>query len=241
MTVHILSNSLSQVRTTAFHGSSPDDHPYTPLVPTSSTLSPSPMITTCSMTSHCATSSVDVSRLSSGPTPSSAVPNSNCATVAVSDSVVHFSSSMQPPSSVVIDQQAAVAVLEGLVRDRVKGRRSSSTVHDTSHYSESSENNLAANRQLALAKIKADTKAETFNGRDAAACLRWRKALESELRSLDLAPEVRLQMLRLRTSDVAATVVRSVQETAIENQVRVHFTNRAPYKTEGRLDAPSKR
>ena len=83
-----------------------------------------------------------------------------------------------------------VTILGGLI-DVVKdlaAKKESSPCHDVSHCGESSENNLAANRQLALAQVKADTRVERFNGRDASSYLRWKKALERELRDLYPGP-----------------------------------------------------
>lgn len=51
-TVHSLRNSLSQVMTTSSHGASPGDHPLHPSIPVPLVGSPSPMMTTCSVTSH---------------------------------------------------------------------------------------------------------------------------------------------------------------------------------------------
>lgn len=80
-----------------------------------------------------------------------------------------------------------------------------------------SDHNLAANRQLALAQIKADTRAERFDGKDAAFFRSWRKALEAEVRELNPTPENWLQMIDLRTTGEAKEMVRSVKEMAIEN------------------------
>lgn len=104
-----------------------------------------PMVTTCSATSHSSTSApVCVSSPSAGHVPPPA-PN-------VAD--------------VLTPQPEAVTILGGLI-DVVKDlatKKESSPCHDVSHRSDSSDLNLAANRQLAWAQIKVDTRAPRFDG-----------------------------------------------------------------------------
>ena len=122
-------------------------------------------------------------------------------------------------AEVLTPQPELVTILWVLI-DVVKGlatKKETSPCPDVSHHSESADLNLAANRQLAWAQIKADTRAEKFDGRDAAFFRSWRKALEAEVLELNPPPESWLQMLDLRTTGEAKEMVKSVKEMAIEN------------------------
>ena len=203
-TVPSLRNSLSSVMTTSYHVVLPGDHPPRPSFSVPLVVSPSPMVTTCSVTSHSSTPIyVSSPSVSQNPLPAAADDGG---------SVPFF----QIPPTVVIAQEDVVAAFTSGIRELVLEMKSS-PAHDLSHYSEASDNNLAANKQLALAQIKADNRAERFSGKDASSYLRWKKALKRELHNINPGPEEWLQMLKLRTIDVAAGVVGSVEETSIEN------------------------
>ena len=196
-TVPSLRSSLSPGRTSSSHEASTGSCPLSSSNPVPSAVHSSPVVTTCSAASHSPSIQTSVSSPSLGSVP---VPSPYL-------------------SDVLTPQSQMVTILDGLI-NVVKGiatKQESSPCHDVYHHSESSDNNLAANRQLALAQIKAHTMAEKFDGRDASSYLRWRKALERELRNINSGPEEWLEMLRLRTMGVAFGVVKSVEETAIEN------------------------
>lgn len=171
-TTSCLSNSLNQVMTTASHGASPGDHPR-PSFLAPSVVSPPSMVTTCSVTLHSSTP-LDVSSPSAGHNPLPAAAN-NCVS----------SPSSQPPPAVVLAQENVVDAVTSSIRELVSEMKPSSA-HDVSHCSEASDHNLAANRQLALAQIKADTRAERFDGKDAASYRSWGRELEDEVWKLEL-------------------------------------------------------
>ena len=196
-TVPGLGSSWSPVVTTSSHGASPGERPPLSSNPVPSATSSSPMVTTCSATSHSSTTQTYVSSPSIGSVP---VPSPNTA-------------------DVLTPQPQVVTILDGLI-DVVKGiatKRESSLCQDVSHHSELSDHNLAANRQLAWAQIKADTRAERFDGRDTAFYQSWRKALEAEVQQLSPPPESWIQIIDLRTTGEAKEMVKTVKKMAIEN------------------------
>ena len=187
-TVPGLRSSLSPVMTTSSHGALPGGLPSLSSNPVPSAMSSSPMVTTCSATSHSSTTQTYVSSPSVGSIPV-LVPN-------VSDAFARN----------LIDAVKGVAT-----------KQETSICPDVSLHSKSSDLNLAANRQLAWAQIKADTRAERFDGRDAAFYQTWRKALEAEVQQLSPPPESCIQIIDLRTTGEAKEMVKSVKEMVIEN------------------------
>ena len=75
--------------------------------------------------------------------------------------------------------------------------------------------NYAVNRQLALSSLKGNVRAIKFNGKDKASYAPWKTALELETGGLLLSDAEWLEILQLRTSDIALEVVKSGRELAL--------------------------
>ena len=81
--------------------------------------------------------------------------------------------------------------------------------------SQESQMNYAVNRQLALSSLKSNIKAIKFDGKDKGSYSSWKIALELETQGLFLSDVVWLEVLQLRTTEVALQEVKRGRELAL--------------------------
>ena len=72
--------------------------------------------------------------------------------------------------------------------------------------SQESQVNYSVNRQLAMSSIKGNIRAIKFDGKDKASYSPWKTALELEIEELVLSAAEWLEILQLRTSEVALRI-----------------------------------
>ena len=81
--------------------------------------------------------------------------------------------------------------------------------------SQESQMHYSVNRQLALSSLKSNTKAIKFDGKDKGSYSSWKIALELETEGLFLSDAEWLELLQLRTTEVALQVVKRGRELAL--------------------------
>ena len=126
-----------------------------------------------------------------------------------------FTSSPSPAAAGLAQEDVLAAFSSGI--EKLVSGLKSSPCHDFSHQSDSQDLNLAANRQLAWAQIKADMRAPRFTGLDPSVYKRWKVSLENEVRSLEITSVMWLELLALRTTGIAHEMVRRSDDTAADN------------------------
>ena len=99
------------------------------------------------------------------------------------------------------------------------GGRGSPTPSENGSDSSVDKHRWSAERQLAIASIKANAVAVKFDGEDASVYRRWKASLEDELGELDVPPRVWLEILELRTISVANDMVKRAQEMEVDDPV----------------------
>ena len=181
-------DSLSPVLTTSSHGAFPGGHPPPPSNSIPSAMSSSPMVTACSATSHSSNTSTYVSSPSAGSIP------------------------VLVPSISEVVAQSMIDAMKG-----VASKQKSPLCPDASHHSESSGSHLAANRQLAWAQIKSNTRAPKFDGMDPSKYKRWKVSMENEVRDLEISSVQWLELLALRSEGMVAEVVKRSEDMVADN------------------------